>query len=70
MIRTTLIDRTNGQPLGERLQTNSVAVICEGKHFDLIVGRQHVSATPEQVAALRELLNSPQITEINHANTR
>lgn len=64
MIRTTLIDRTNGQPMGERLQTESVAVICEGRHFDLIVGRQHLSATPEQMATLRELLNSPVVFEL------
>lgn len=61
MIRSTLIDRTTGEPLGEKLTTHNVAVIVEGTRYDLIIGRRHVSITPSQVAALRELLNSPEV---------
>lgn len=64
MIHSTLIDRTTGEVLGEKLTTHNVAVIVEDTRYDLIVGRQHVSATPEQVAALRELLNSPLIFDL------
>lgn len=62
----TLIDPTNGKPLRDALRTEDVALIVEDERYDFWIGHQQFTATTQQVAALRKLLNSPQIMEANH----
>lgn len=64
----TLIDPTNGKPLRDALKTEDVALIVEGDRHDFWIGHQQFTATTQQVAALRKLLNSPHIAEANHAD--
>lgn len=70
MIKQVLIDPMDGSVIGEQLVTHNIAVSCDGKGYDLQIGRDQLRITRQQFTALRELLNSAEILEASDAVQR